>query len=64
MQPCTAVASAVAQVPAVYECAAGNPAAATAAARAQAPALAPGPLVIYLHPDSTPRLLEAVWGHT
>ena len=44
-QPCTAVASAVAQVPAVYECAAGNADAATAAARAQAPALAPGPLV-------------------
>ena len=46
-QPCTAVASAVAQVPAVYECAAGNPTAATAAARAQAPALAPGPLVTH-----------------
>jgi len=31
----------------VYECAAGNPDAATAAARAQAPALAPGPMVSF-----------------
>ena len=44
-QPCTAVASAVAEVPAVYECAVGDPDKATAAARAQAPTLAPGPLV-------------------
>ena len=56
-QPCTAVASAVAQVPAVYECAAGNADAATAAARAQATALAPGPLVTYLSLVRLPWLI-------
>ena len=37
--PCTAVAQATASVPSVYECATGDPTAATDAAKAQAPSL-------------------------